>query len=209
MSDFVLRAPRPGDEPGAYRVCLETGHKGQDGTALFREDPDALPRIYTGPYLKFEPELAVILEDGEGVCGYALGALDSRAFYARYETEWRPGLVARFPAPTGDPATWTRVQQVHQVYHQPEYFCPEPYAEFPSHLHIDLLPRAQGRGLGRRMLTQVMERMRERGSAGAHLGVSLLNPRAIAFYRKLGFQELVRVGSAEDGCLYMGKRFSE
>ena len=47
--------------------------------------PDALGRIFVGPYLAFEPELSLILEDEEGICGYALGAFDSRAFYARYD----------------------------------------------------------------------------------------------------------------------------
>ena len=48
------------------------------GRPLFTEDPDALGRIYVGPYLKYEPDLALVLEDGEGVCGYCLGAMDSR-----------------------------------------------------------------------------------------------------------------------------------
>ena len=86
----------------------------------------------------------------------------------------------------------------------PDYFCPEPYEAYPSHLHIDLLPRAQGRGLGRRMLEEVMDTLARRGSPGAHLGVSTLNRRALGFYQRLGFRELVRVGSAADGCIYMG-----
>lgn len=205
MNDFALRDARPGDEPGAYHVCLKTGDFGQDGEPFYREDPDALGRIFVGPYLAFEPELAVILEDAGGVCGYALGAFDSRAFYERYEREWRPRLAAQFPMPAGDPAGWTRVQQAHVWYHRPDYFTPEPYAAYPSHLHIDLLPRAQGRGWGRRMLEEVMRRLRERGSPGAHLGVSLLNTPAMGFYRKLGFKDLVQVGEGRDGCLYLGR----
>src|SRR5204863_27494 len=80
---------RPGDQPGAYYVCLKTGDHGKDGEAFYREDPDALGRIFVGPYLAYEPELSLILEDKEGICGYALGAFDSRAFYARYEAECR------------------------------------------------------------------------------------------------------------------------
>lgn len=201
-----VRAAEPGDESGAYYVCLKTGDHGQDGEPFYREDPDALGRIFVGPYLAFEPDLSLILEDDEGICGYALGAFDSRAFYVRYETEWRPTLCARFPAPEGDPRSWTRVQQVHHWYHHPDYFCPEPYEAYPSHLHIDLLPRAQGHGHGRRMLERVMNRLRERGSPGAHLGVSVLNTRAIGFYARLGFQDLVRVGAEDDGCIYMAKK---
>jgi len=201
---FHLRLARAGDEPGAYHVCLKTGDYGRDGEPFYREDPDALGRIFVGPYLAFEPDLSLILEDARGVCGYALGAFDSRRFYARYEAAWRPDLCARFPAPSGDPAGWSRVQHVHHGYHHPDYFCPEPYEAFPTHLHIDLLARAQGQGWGRRMLGSVMDRLRQRGSPGAHLGVSMLNPKAFGFYQRLGFQELIRVGSGSDGCIYMG-----
>ena len=205
MNDCTIREARTGDESGANYVCLKTGNYGQDGEPFYLEDPDALGRIFVGPYLAYEPELSVILEDKQGICGYALGALDSRAFYRRYEAEWRPGLCSRFPAPQGDANQWTRVQQVHDWYHHPDYFCPEPYEAYPSHLHIDLLPRAQGRGYGRRMLEQVMGRLRRRGSPGAHLGVSMANMSAFGFYERLGFRELCRVGSGRDGCIYMGK----
>lgn len=202
----VIRGARAGDEPGAYYVCLKTGNYGDDAESLYRADPDALGRIFVGPYLAFEPDLSLILEDDQGICGYALGAFDSRAFYARYEREWRPELCRRFPAPQGDPGTWTRVQQEHNAYHHPDYFCPEPYEVYPSHLHIDLLPRAQGQGYGRRMLEEIMDTLRHRGSPGAHLGVSVRNTRAQGFYQRLGFRELIRVGSENDGCIYLGKK---
>ena len=207
MGEGIIRRATPEDRAGAYYVCLKTGNHGDDGEPFFREDPDALGRIYVGPYLVFARELSLVLEDEDGICGYALGALDSRAFFARYESEWRPQLVAEFPEPTGDRRTWTRVQEVHYAYHHPDYFCPEPYERYPSHLHIDLLPRVQGRGYGRRMMERNLATLREHGSPGAHLGVSALNGRAIGFYRRLGFQELTRIGPEHDVCVYMGLRW--
>ena len=97
------------------------------------------------------------------------------------------------------------MQTVYHWYHHPDYFMPEPYEAYPSHLHIDLLERAQGRGYGRRMMEQVMESLRQRGSPGAHLGVSMMNTPAFGFYQRLGFRELIRVGEGTDGCIYMGK----
>ncbi len=206
MDACVIRSAKPDDRPAAYYVCLKTGDHGDDGEPFYDDDPDALGRMFVGPYLAFEPELSLVLEDAGGVCGYALGAFDSRAFYARYDKEWRPALCAQFADPPGDPSSWTRAQQVHHWYHHPDYFCPEPYESYPSHLHIDLLPRAQGRGHGRRMMERVMQTLAERGSPGAHLGVSALNRRAIVFYERLGFRELTRTGSGDDRCIYMGRR---
>ena len=202
----TIRDYRPGDEAAAYRVCLKTGDHGADGEPFYKEDPDALGRIFVGPYLKFEPELALLLEDDEGVCGYALGAFDSRTFYDRYEREWRPSLCAQFPEPTGDRSTWSRVQEIHYLYHHPDYFCPEPYELYPAHLHIDLLPRTHRQGYGQRMMTEIMDRLRARGAPGVHLGMHYDNDRAYRFYSTLGFTELCRDGEGDNEAIYMGKQ---
>lgn len=199
-----IRLFRDGDQAAAYHVCLKTGDHGADGEPFYREDPDALGRIYVGPYLKFAPELALMLEDETGVCGYALGTLDSKQFFERYEKEWRQDLVLNFARPTGEPRSWTRVQEVYESYHKPDYFCPEPYAEYPSHLHIDLLQHAQGKGHGRRMMQQLLGMLAELGSPGVHLGMSIKNDRAYAFYQKLGFHELIR----DEDSIYLGMRFA-
>jgi ribosomal protein S18 acetylase RimI-like enzyme len=204
VNDCTIRRARPGDEAGAYHVCLRTGDHGDDGERFYRDDPDALGRIFVGPYLAFEPDFSLILEDVQGICGYALGALDSRAFYTRYENEWRPNLCARFPQPNGSRGGWTRLEQVYDTYHHPDYYCPDPYDAYPSHLHIDLLPRAQGLGYGRRMIQQLLRGFRDRGSPGVHLGLSDRNTRAFAFYRHLGFIELMGTGSDDDRVIYMG-----
>jgi ribosomal protein S18 acetylase RimI-like enzyme len=195
-----IRDAKKEDRAGAYYVCMKTGDFGKDGEAFYRDDPDALGRIFVGPYLEFEPELSLVLEDEEGICGYAFGALDSRDFFRRYEMEWRPRLVRDFPEGK-ESREGSRVAMVHSWYHHPDYFCPEPYEKYPSHLHIDLLPRAQGRGFGRQMMEEVMRRLKARGSVGTHLGVSEVNTPAIGFYEKLGFRELVR----NEGVIYMGK----
>jgi ribosomal protein S18 acetylase RimI-like enzyme len=203
-----IRDYRPGDEAAAYHVCLKTGDHGKDGEPYYREDPDALGRIYVGPYLAYEPRLALMLEDAEGVAGYALAALASQGFYERYAREWCADLCQRFPEPTGDPAAWTRVQAAHYLYHHPDTFCPEPAEDYPSHAHIDLLLRVRGHGWGRRMMTELMERLRKSGSPGVHLGVSMLNEPALAFYQRLDFRELTRVGTGADGCIYLGRRLT-
>ena len=43
----------------------------------------------------------------------------------------------------------------------------EPYAaEYPAHLHIDLLPELQGQGWGRRLIDTLVAALRERGVRG-------------------------------------------
>ena len=200
----TIRLYRPDDKQAAYHVCLKTGDHGADGEPLFREDPDALARIYVGPYLQFCPDLALMLEDEQGVCGYALAALDSKNFFDRYETEWRPNLVQEFARPTGDEENWSRLESVYETYHEPDYFCPEPYDEYPSHLHIDLIERAQGKGHGRRVMEQLLAMLTKQNSPGVHLGMSASNERAYGFYQKLGFQELTR----DNESIYLGMKLN-
>ena len=52
-----------------------------------------LSRRYVGPYIHLCPDFAFVVEDEEGVCGYILGALDSRLFYEQY-TEWLLKLLS-------------------------------------------------------------------------------------------------------------------
>lgn len=201
LDAFTLRLAEPGDRAACYAVCLATGDSGRDATHL-HADPEALGNVYVGAYLAFEPEFALVLEDAAGVCGYALAALDTRDFQRRYVEEWLPPLRALRPAPGGPASRWSRDEQLWHLYHHPELFVPEPYADHPSHLHVDLLPRAQGRGLGREMMAELLARLTRRGSPGVHLAMAADNQRAAAFYAKLGFRELARSGDA----IYLGRR---
>ena len=74
--------------------------------------------------------------------------------------------------------------------HSPARAPADLVAAYPSHLHIDLLPRLQGQGWGRRLIDTLSERLRATGSHGLHLGVATANTKAQAFYRAVGFTEL-------------------
>lgn len=206
-SNLCLRDYQAGDDVAAYYICMKTGDHGADGEPFFLDDPDALGRLYVEPYLRFEPDLALVLEDGEGVCGYALAARDTKGFYQRYEREIRPGLAAKFPDPVGPSSDWDRVQETYALYHHPDYYLPAAYEQYPAHLHIDLLDHAQGGGWGRKMIESQLGRLRDLGLPGVHLGMSGVNHSAYGFYRHLGFEELSRTGEGSDESIYLGMKF--
>jgi GNAT superfamily N-acetyltransferase len=186
----IIRGYRPGDLADLYRICLQTGDRGEDATGQFT-DPDLLGHVYAAPYGLLEPALAFVVEDHAGVGGYCLGALDSREFEQRLEAEWWPPLRARYPEPdVADSHRWTRDEQMAYLIHHPWRAEDELFAQFPSHLHIDLLPRVQGTGMGRRLMDAQISALRERGSRGVHFNVNAANRRALGFYQHLGFSEL-------------------
>ena len=59
---------------------------------------------------------------------------------------------------------------------------------WPSHLHIDLLPIARGRGAGRRLVSCWFERLRSANIAGCHLQTMAENANAIPFFEAVGFR---------------------
>jgi ribosomal protein S18 acetylase RimI-like enzyme len=189
---FTIRHAQPSDQESLYRICLETADSGADATHLYR-DPLLVGHIYAGPYLAYAPDFAFVLEDRAGVGGYVIGALDSREFEATLEREWWPVLRRQYPDPTGTPAAdRTPDQRLAHLIHHPHTAPQEIVDSYPSHLHIDLLPRGQGGGNGRQMMERLFAALRGAGSPGVHLGVGGRNTRAIGFYRHLGFQELER-----------------
>jgi ribosomal protein S18 acetylase RimI-like enzyme len=183
-----LRPYRAADHDAVYEVCARTGAAGEDATPLLR-DPSLMGHVYAGPYLALAPELAFVVEDGGGVGGYILGAADTAAFEARLEREWWPALRRRYPAyRTNGNAVLDDV--LIACMHSPARTRAAVVAAYPSHLHIDLLPRLQQQGWGRRLIDTLVERLRATGSRGVHLGVAAANTKAQAFYRVIGFTEL-------------------
>ena len=199
---FRVRPFRPGDLAALYRICLETGDNGEDAAQLY-SDPNLLGERYAAPYAVREPELTFVLEDDAGVCGYVLGAFDTKMFDGWLERRWFPPLRERYSRPTGDPKIWTRDERLINEFYEDRLDNDDPLGEYPSHLHIDLLPHAQGRGNGRALMETFLAALTERGSPGVHLGTSPQNRRAERFYLKMGFQELKRL---EPYHLTMGKR---
>jgi len=186
-----IRRYRPSDLDALYQICLQTGDDGQDATLLF-QDPRLLGNFFAAPYGLFEPSLAFVAEDAEGVAGYVLGALDTRAFEQQLERNWWPALRARYPDPPPGlpPGQWTPDQHVAYLIHHPWRIPGGLAARYPSHLHIDLLPRLQASGYGRQLTHMLTTALRSRRSRGVHLHVPRGNQRAAGFYRHLGFTEL-------------------
>jgi ribosomal protein S18 acetylase RimI-like enzyme len=184
--EFTIRQCRPDDLPALNRICLLTGDSGADASQLYR-DPELLGQFYAAPYAMLEPELAFALVRDDVPYGYVLGARDSAEFYARCEREWFPALRERYPLP--EPSDQSPDADIIRLFYKGPR-VDHNLAEYPAHLHIDILPEAQGQGWGRRLIERLLGRMRELDVPAVHLYVGKQNTRAIGFYRRVGFQQL-------------------
>jgi GNAT superfamily N-acetyltransferase len=185
-----IRPYEPGDRDDLYQVCLLTADNGHDATHLV-PDPRLPGDVWLGPYLTFEPSLAFVAQDAGGAGGYVVAALDSPRFEERLERDWWPGRRVAYPEPAADAAAELAPiarYAVHDIHH-PWSTADRLTSRYPSHLHIDLVPRLQGHGVGGRLIAALLGQLREQGSRGVHLMVGRDNKRAIGFYQHLGFAE--------------------
>ena len=200
-----IRRATPDDRDTLYDICLRTGDAGEDATPLYRF-PELIGALWVGPYLALQPTLAFVAEDDDDVVGYVLGAEDTREFEMACEQRWWPALRARYPEPIGTDASSADAALIRRIHHPPAASV-DVVADFPAHLHIDILPRGQGRGVGRRLIVTLLDALRQRGVRGVHLGVNARNTRAIGFYEHLGFAAVGAGGEASEALL-LGLRLS-
>lgn len=181
-----IRSYRPGDLFMLYRICLQTGANGGDATGLI--DDDLLGHIYAAPYVLNEPDMCFVVTEGDLPCGYILGTKDSEAFGAYYNGKWLPPLLARYPLPDSVDRSYaaTVIRALHSGYRVPDIA-----RDYPAHLHIDLLPVAQGLGMGSKLMQRFLGQLDSSDVPAVHFGVSKSNPRAVEFYEHLGFHRII------------------
>jgi GNAT superfamily N-acetyltransferase len=92
--------------------------------------------------------------------------------------------------------------------HTPERMNVAGLAEYPAHLHIDLLPGYQRAGHGRALIDTFVAALRRANVAALHVGMVTANRAARPFYDRLGFHvidvadagPLTYLGLRLDGC---------
>jgi GNAT superfamily N-acetyltransferase len=201
---FSLRRATEADHPALAMICLRTGDAGLDASGR-EDDPTLLGQIYTVPYQVLEPDLAFIIDSPAGACGYLLGAADTGAFNARLAAQWYPRLRADVADPGPDRSHWRGSDWARHQIHHPDF---APVLTFyPSHGHIDLLPPARGKGIGKRAMAFLEQQLAARGSTGLCLEVMAQNHDALRFYKAIGFEALAIPG-LPDHCTHVAKRLA-
>eukprot|EP01062_Namystynia_karyoxenos_P035625 TRINITY_DN26056_c0_g1_i1.p1 TRINITY_DN26056_c0_g1~~TRINITY_DN26056_c0_g1_i1.p1 ORF type:complete len:285 (+),score=70.35 TRINITY_DN26056_c0_g1_i1:81-857(+) len=201
---LAVRPMREEDRSAVLAVCLQTGDAGADATTQFPNYPELLGDRWAAPYCLTPGTVSFVLEDDGGVCGYVLAALDSESFYRWLRSEYAPRVAQRYPGPDAEGLTDQERELIAELRSPCCYLTPELQEKYPSHLHIDLAPRAQGQGLGSRMMDRLLDALRRAGSRGVHLEAHPDNARALGFYtKKHGFGHLPgRPGGG--GPVYLG-----
>ena len=183
INNIEIRPYHHSDLPSLYRICLHTANSGKDATSLFT-DPDLVGQLSAVPYAIFEPELTFIVTLNNEPSGYILGTKNSKDFYQKCETDWFPILRKRYPFPDDDDNSHDAklIRRIHSG-----HVAKKELLNYPAHLHIDLLPNLQGKGLGRKIMNTFIEKLNSLDIPALHLEVGKSNTTAIEFYKRMGF----------------------
>ncbi|WP_151770342.1 GNAT family N-acetyltransferase [Streptomyces abyssomicinicus] len=185
-----VRPYRSSDRPAVGRICVLTAHNGGDATPHYA-DPTILPTIFAYPYVDREPELSFVIDDGDGeAVGYIVGTADTPGFVGWFRDHWLPAVVDAYPPPTPDGGEPTPDRSMAALLHNPERMVLPQLRVYPAHLHIDILPPWQGKGLGRALMDTYLAALHEAGVDAVHLCMAQANTPARAFYDRVGFQDL-------------------
>jgi ribosomal protein S18 acetylase RimI-like enzyme len=200
-----IRPFQPADLDALYAISLATGFEGGDASHLY-DDPRLMGHIYSAPYALLEPDLALVTEDREGVAGFVVGTVDTVAWEWKLEREWWPSLRRRYAAPPADAmASWTADQRRAFMIHHPTLTPSVVATQYPAQLHLNLLPRLQGQGVGTRLFNDWCVLAAGQGASAVHVAVNRANAGAIAFWQKRDFGALADDGLAEGRTLWMGR----
>ena len=169
------------DIPAAERICLLTASANLRKDAAARENTLLLyNRYYTRACLA---DCFVAVNEADEAVGYILCAPD----YKTYCESFRKNECKD-------------IRKLGFLRGVRAYFEPKlqkKYAKrYPAHLHIDLLPEAQGQGMGTALMDALKSHLRAENVSGVFLCVGRDNKKALRFYKKQGFQVLNIVGGA-------------
>ena len=187
IEKIEIRPYQSSDLESLYKICLLTGDSGKDASKKYK-DPKLLGNFYAAPYAVLEPELTFIATLDGKPSGYILGTKNSADFRKRTEEKWFPKLREKYPLPTeeDDSADANIIRLIHKG-----YVFKEGHIDYPAHLHINLLPITQGKGIGKKIMLTFINKLKELNVEALHLEVGKKNEGAIGFYKKMGFHEIV------------------
>ncbi len=192
----MIRPYEPGDLARLREICLLTGAAGGDATGRWSDD-DLLPDLFVEPYVTFAPGWAWVVELEAVIQGYLVAVSDTATFVSWWTDTWTPWFAASYTLPE---PPYSQEEELVMRGYDPSMIQIAEAEQYPAHLHVDLMPAAQGQGWGTKLVGRLRSELADVGVPGIFASLDVENVSAPAFYKKIGFTELP--SSTPQGPLY-------
>lgn len=169
----TIRPYQQKDRDNIRKICLINA-----GDPKTKRQLDFILDTYCDYYIECEPENCfVAANEKDEAIGYIYCAENYAKYQARFNEIYLPKVKElgyfKWKASLAS-------YRLHAKY----------AAQYPAHLHIDILDDYQRKGLGSKLVNALSEHLKVKGIGGLMLTVGRTNELGINFYKKYGFSEL-------------------
>ncbi|XP_036392209.1 protein O-GlcNAcase-like isoform X1 [Megalops cyprinoides] len=197
------------DEPAVREICRETHSEGGASRAC-PPHPQTMEDRLMGVPLGFGPDYGFVLEDENGVCGYALGMIHAEAFLTKDEKSQARSASEKTPKPSSGkevsgaqgamPSDCVKGEE-GEGRNLPKTFL----GRFPSLIKAQIHPKVVDTAAPRSMMGCLLTSLKDGGSHGAFCAVRQTDTRLLDLYSKLGGFEEVKLEAAQKDVVILGK----
>ncbi|XP_044292984.1 protein O-GlcNAcase [Varanus komodoensis] len=200
---YTIRPYFPKDEASVYKICREMY---DDGTEQpFHSQPDLIGDKLVGGLLSLSPDYCFVLEDEDGICGYALGTVDVTPFIKKCKIAWIPFMQEKYSKPSSDKEL-SEAEKIMLSFHEEQEVLPETFlANFPSLIKIDIHKKVTDPSVAKSMMACLLSSLKANGSRGAFCEVRPDDKRILEFYSKLGCFEIAKMEGFPKDVVILGR----
>ncbi len=195
---MLIRNAHPADLPYLYDICAKTAFNGGDARHLL-SDPLIIGQYFLAPYVIFNPDWCWVVEQNNCLLGYLVSTPDSKIFANWMTSNWLGVIRQLYPVTQLSDLSSYEIWLRDLIHRDP--VLDDFITDFPAHLHVDLLPKAQGQRLGSRLIGLLEQKLIQQKIPGYHLAMSADNS-AGNFYESNGLKILRQ----DSGVIFYGKR---
>uniref|UniRef100_A0A7N6A8K2 Protein O-GlcNAcase n=1 Tax=Anabas testudineus TaxID=64144 RepID=A0A7N6A8K2_ANATE len=202
---YTIRPYFTKDESAVYKICKEMYCEGMEDVPFSNDDPDLIGDRLVGGLLTLSSDYGFVLEDDEGICGYALGTVDVKPFIKKCKLNWIPFMQEKYHKPDCE-KDLTEAEKMMLSFHEDEEGLPDSFlSNFPSLIKVDIHAKVTDPSVAKSMMGCLLSSIKANGSHGAFCKVRQTDKRMLDFYSKLGCFEVAKMEGFPKDVIIMGR----
>ncbi|XP_069095671.1 protein O-GlcNAcase isoform X1 [Pleurodeles waltl] len=201
---YTIRPYYPKDEASVYKICREMYDDAMEDLP-FESQPDLIGDRLVGGLLSLSLDYCFVLEDEDGICGYAVGTVDVAPFIKKCKHSWIPFMQEKYSKPNND-KDLSEAEKIMLSFHEEQEVLPDSFlANFPSLIKVDIHKKVTDPSVAKGMMACLLSSLKANGSRGAFCEVRPDDKRILDFYSKLGCFEIAKMEGFPKDIIILGR----